>query len=112
MKIQHYHQLLGLQANRRNVLKGAAATAAMSTGVLGTIATALAQDDLRTQLLQIPGVGAGQPTDADFQKVGELCLGATKQSVKRFTYSIPQSSRSTSSWSSRSGKRLPSSGVN
>ena len=31
---------------------------------------------------KIPGVGKGQPTDADFQKVGELCLGATKANVK------------------------------
>src|SRR5207248_3296677 len=25
----------------------------------------------------------GQPTDADFQKVGEMCLGATKANVKQ-----------------------------
>jgi multiple sugar transport system substrate-binding protein len=37
---------------------------------------------LRAQLLQIPGVGKGSPTDADWQKVGELCLGATKANVK------------------------------
>jgi len=36
---------------------------------------------LRAQLLQIPGVGKGQPTDADFQKVGELTLGPTKANV-------------------------------
>ena len=30
---------------------------------------------------KIPGVGKGQPTDADWQKVGELCLGATKANV-------------------------------
>jgi multiple sugar transport system substrate-binding protein len=27
-------------------------------------------------------VGAGQPTDADWQKVGEMCLGPTKENVK------------------------------
>jgi multiple sugar transport system substrate-binding protein len=32
--------------------------------------------------LQIPGVGKGAPTDSDWQKVGELCLGPTKASVK------------------------------
>ena len=42
---------------------------------------ALAQDNLRAQLLQIPGVGKGSPTDADWQKVGELCLGPTKANV-------------------------------
>ena len=31
---------------------------------------------------KIPGVGKGSPTDADWQKVGELCLGATKANVK------------------------------
>ena len=38
-------------------------------------------DDLRQQILAIPGVGNGSPTDADWQKVGELCLGATKANV-------------------------------
>ncbi len=37
---------------------------------------AMAQDDLRAAILQIPGVGKGPPTDADWQKVGEMCLGA------------------------------------
>jgi multiple sugar transport system substrate-binding protein len=75
-----------MQASRRNVLKGAASVgalaAASSSGVLGTISSALAQDDLRAQILKIPGVGAGSPTDADWQKVGELCLGPTKERVK------------------------------
>jgi len=38
---------------------------------------------LRAQILQIPGVGKGSPTDADWQKVGELCLGGTKASVQQ-----------------------------
>jgi multiple sugar transport system substrate-binding protein len=37
---------------------------------------------LRKQILQIPGVGKGSPTDADWQKVGALCLGPTKVNVK------------------------------
>ena len=41
-----------------------------------------AQDNLRAQILKIPGVGKGSPTDADWQKVGELCLGATKANVE------------------------------
>jgi multiple sugar transport system substrate-binding protein len=32
--------------------------------------------------LKIPGVGNGQPTDTDWQKVGEMCLSATKQNVQ------------------------------
>jgi multiple sugar transport system substrate-binding protein len=36
---------------------------------------------LRAQILQIPGVGMGSPTDADWQKVGELTLGPTKANI-------------------------------
>ena len=36
---------------------------------------------LRAQILQIPGVGKGSPTDADWQKVGELTLGPTKANI-------------------------------
>ncbi len=79
MKTQDYDRLLALQTSRRNVLKGAGATAATlgAAGVLGTFSgSARAQDNLRAEILQIPGVGKGSPTDADWQKVGELCLGA------------------------------------
>ncbi len=73
----------GALTNRRDVLKGAAGLAAL--GVAGGGATmptpALAAGDFRKQLLQYPGVGKGSPTDADWQKVGEMCLGATKQNV-------------------------------
>ena len=54
---------------------GLALTAASSTASAGTA-------ELRAQILQIPGVGKGSPTDADWQKVGALCLDATKASVK------------------------------
>jgi len=86
VKIQMYERLMQLQASRRSVLKGAASAGALaaagSTGLLGTMSRAFAQDDLRASILKIPGVGSGQPTDADWQKVGEMCLGATKASVK------------------------------
>ena len=36
---------------------------------------------MRAEILKIPGVGAGSPTDADWQKVGDLCLGPTKERV-------------------------------
>ena len=39
---------------------------------------------LEKAILKIPGVGAGSPGDADWQKVGEMCLGAElKERVKR-----------------------------
>ena len=75
----------GHAGQRRKFLGGAATAASVaalgSTGVLGTLSKAFAQDNLRAEILKIPGVGAGSPTDADWQKVGELCLGATKANV-------------------------------
>jgi multiple sugar transport system substrate-binding protein len=81
MKNELYNRMV---MNRRTWLKGSAAVSAASmAGALGTLTTtALAQDNLRAQMLQIPGVGKGSPTDADWQKVGELTLGATKANVK------------------------------
>ena len=61
-------------------MKGATAlgvTAALMAGAL----PAVAQDDVRAQVLQIPGVGMGSPTDADWQAVGELTLGPTKENI-------------------------------
>jgi multiple sugar transport system substrate-binding protein len=86
VKVELYNRLFGEQTSRRSVLKGAAATAAAlgAAGALGGFSSPAAADsesDLRKQILQIPGVGKGQPTDSDFQKVGALCLGPTKANV-------------------------------
>jgi multiple sugar transport system substrate-binding protein len=87
MKLEVYDRILRL--NRRAVLMGAAAASALgAAGVLGTMTGAVrAQDNLRTQILKIPGVGKGQPTDADWQQVGELCLGPTKANVQQGEFS-------------------------
>jgi multiple sugar transport system substrate-binding protein len=86
MRIHDYHRLMALQASRRALLRGAAGTAALalaSGGALGGLARAArAQDDLRAEILKIPGVGMGSPGDADYQKVGEMCLGGTKATVQ------------------------------
>jgi multiple sugar transport system substrate-binding protein len=86
MKVDEYNQLLGMQTNRRSLLKGAAGVAALSaTGGIGAAAipgSALAADSLRSAILKIPGVGKGSPGDAEWQKVGEMCLEATKANVK------------------------------
>ncbi|WP_027057236.1 sugar ABC transporter substrate-binding protein [Mesorhizobium loti] len=86
MRADIYEKLVRLGATRRDVLKGAAsmATVAAASGAgLGAFTRpASAASELRAKILQIPGVGKGQPTDADFQKVGELCLDATKANVK------------------------------
>jgi multiple sugar transport system substrate-binding protein len=76
-----------MQRSRRDVLKGASGLGALAalgaTCGLGTLSTgARAQSDLRSEILRIPGVGMGQPTDADWQKVGELCLGPTKEVIQ------------------------------
>ncbi|MGB8816642.1 MAG: sugar ABC transporter substrate-binding protein [Rhizobiaceae bacterium] len=86
MKVGVYEQLVRMGATRRELLKGAASIAALaatSGSVFGALTTAAsAQDNVRAEILKIPGVGKGSPTDADWQKVGEMCLAATKASVK------------------------------
>jgi multiple sugar transport system substrate-binding protein len=67
--------------SRRTIVKAAtgAAAAFYASGVAGkSYKRALAQDSVRAQILQIPGAGA-QPTDADMQKVGELCIVSDKK---------------------------------
>ena len=85
MKSHDYDRFVALQANRRGVLKGMAhvGAAALGSAALPVGSTSAAAQDaaIRKQILQIPGVGKGSPTDADWQKVGELCLGPTKASV-------------------------------
>ncbi|MGL4404126.1 MAG: extracellular solute-binding protein [Notoacmeibacter sp.] len=86
MRVEVYEKLMAMQSSRRSLLRGAAsvaAIAAMSPAVLAALTPeAQAQADLRKAILQIPGVGKGSPTDADWQKVGEMCLGATKAAIK------------------------------
>ena len=85
MKKGMYELATGVSATRRGLLKGAASLAALagtSGATIGALTkTAAAEDNVRTQILAIPGVGKGSPTDADWQKVGELCLAATKANV-------------------------------
>ncbi|MCF1709936.1 extracellular solute-binding protein [Tabrizicola sp. J26] len=86
MKVEIYNALVARSAmTRRGLLKGAAGIGGLAAlGGLGLGAgarPALAQDNLRAEILKIPGVGAGSPTDADWQKVGEMCLGPTKANV-------------------------------
>jgi multiple sugar transport system substrate-binding protein len=84
MKTHLFEMMLAMKASRRGMLQGAGASLAAlaAGGALGTAATpASAEGSLRAQILAIPGVGKGQPTDADFQKVGALCLDATKKNI-------------------------------
>jgi multiple sugar transport system substrate-binding protein len=82
MKVGLYDYAIRAGLTRRGVLKGAAAASGLAAfGGLSFGTAAMAQDDVRAAILKIPGVGAGSPTDADWQKVGEMCLGATKANV-------------------------------
>jgi multiple sugar transport system substrate-binding protein len=86
MRVEVFEKLMAMQASRRSLLRGAAsvaAIAAISPAMLAAMTPeAQAQAELRKAILQIPGVGKGSPTDADWQKVGGMCLDATKASVK------------------------------
>ncbi|EYD76297.1 Various polyols ABC transporter, periplasmic substrate-binding protein [Rubellimicrobium mesophilum DSM 19309] len=80
MKTHLFDLAVRAAMSRRRLLQGAASLGALSA--MGMPKGALAQDaDLRAQILAIPGVGAGSPTDQHFQQVGELCLGPTKANV-------------------------------
>ncbi|MEM9049624.1 MAG: extracellular solute-binding protein [Pseudomonadota bacterium] len=80
MRREHYEILSRRAISRRRVLQGGAALSAAS--LLPKVAMAQGSGSLRAEILKIPGVGVGSPTDADWQKVGELCLGATKETVQ------------------------------
>ncbi|WP_300061493.1 substrate-binding domain-containing protein [uncultured Roseobacter sp.] len=81
MKVELYNYIRAAQKmNRRQMLKGSAALGAVAMMPKGA-AQADGHGNVRAEILKIPGVGAGSPTDSDWQKVGELCLGATRANV-------------------------------
>jgi multiple sugar transport system substrate-binding protein len=80
VKVDLYNYIVAAQKmNRRQMLKSSAALGAVA--MMPKTALAAAHSNVRAEILKIPGVGAGSPTDSDWQKVGELCLGATKDNV-------------------------------
>ena len=83
MKVEHYNAIMHRQMSRRKMLQGAASVGAMAavSGALPKPVMADGHANLRAEILKIPGVGQGSPTDADWQKVGEMCLGPTKERV-------------------------------
>lgn len=86
MKIETYKAIVAAQMSRRNLLKRAVSAGALAAvgGMVNSTAsvtTARASSHLRKEILGIPGVGRGSPTDADWQRVGELCLGATRDRI-------------------------------
>ncbi|MAQ83785.1 MAG: sugar ABC transporter substrate-binding protein [Maritimibacter sp.] len=85
-EVYNYLQRTG-RMKRRDVLKGMAGAGSVAafSGVFtgASVRPVWAQDSaaLRAEILKIPGVGMGSPTDSDWQKVGELCLGPIKEVV-------------------------------
>jgi multiple sugar transport system substrate-binding protein len=89
MKVELYEATMRTGGPRRRLLPRAAAIGAAAALLIGVL-PAYAQDAqpispeeaaLRAEILAIPGVGMGQPTDAEWQKVGELTLGPTKANI-------------------------------
>jgi len=83
MKVGLYEHAAKISLTRRRLLQGVAGVGAMSVmgGMVPGMARAEAHGGVRAEILKIPGVGMGSPTDADWQKVGALCLDATKTNV-------------------------------
>ena len=85
MKVEHYHALMARhKMSRRQMLKGAASVGAVAAaaGVVPKATLAGGHANVRAEILAIPGVGMGSPTDADWQRVGELTLGPTMERVE------------------------------
>ncbi|MDE2914614.1 MAG: extracellular solute-binding protein [Paracoccaceae bacterium] len=94
MKVEIYDYLRRRGAlKRRDVLKGmaGAGTLAAFSGVASGIGVrpvwAADNAGLRAEILKIPGVGMGSPTDADWQKVGGMTLGPTRETVAEGEFS-------------------------
>ena len=81
MKVELYNYAVRSKLSRRRLLQGATALGGLAAMSGFSALPALAQDNLRAQILAIPGVGKGSPTDEHWQQVGELCLGSTKANV-------------------------------
>ena len=80
VKVDLYNYIKAAQKmNRRQMLKGSAALGAVAMMPQGALSDG--HSNVRAEILKIPGVGAGSPTDSDWQKVGKMCLGATKGNV-------------------------------
>jgi len=89
MKTGFYDYVVKAGLTRRRLLQSAATVggAALVGGFSAGSALAGSHSSVRADILKIPGVGAGSPADADWQKVGAMCLEATKASVAEGEFS-------------------------
>ena len=85
MRVDVFNRIMAAQTSRRSMLKGMAGTGAVAalagTGIGGFARSSAAEDNVRAEILKIPGVGVGSPMDSDWQKVGAMCLGPAKEHV-------------------------------
>ena len=81
MKVELYNYAVRSKLSRRRLLQGATALGGLAAMSGFSALPARAQDNVRAQILAIPGVNMGSPSEADWQKVGALCLGPTKANV-------------------------------
>jgi multiple sugar transport system substrate-binding protein len=83
LKVNHYNAIIAKQMSRRAMLQGATSLGAVAavSSALPKAASAGGHGNIRAEILKIPGVGMGSPTDSDWQKVGEMVLGPTKERV-------------------------------
>ena len=64
MKVELYNYIRAAQKmNRRQMLKGTAAVGAAA--MMPKVSMADGHGNVRAEILKIPGVGAGSPTDSD-----------------------------------------------
>jgi multiple sugar transport system substrate-binding protein len=84
VKLELFDLMMKAQTSRRAMMQGALGLGAAAAfgGAMARSTPAAAQGSLRADILKIPGVGKGQPGDAEWQKVGEMCLGPTKEVIK------------------------------
>ena len=73
MKVELYNYIRAAQKmNRRQMLKGTAAVGAMAMVPKGA-AMAAGHGNVRAEILKIPGVGAGSPTDSGGGRRASRC---------------------------------------
>ena len=80
MKVELYNHIVRNGLTRRTMLKSTASVGAMAA-MGGAMPAFAGGHGVRAEIMKIPGVGMGSPGDAEWQKVGELCMGPVKERV-------------------------------
>ena len=87
MKVELYNYIKAAQKmNRRQMLKGSAALGAVAMMPQGTLADG--HSNVRAEILKIPGVGAGSPTDSDWQRLVRCAWAPPKATLLRVSLTV------------------------